>query len=72
MSRGKPISPKDPQKIIDRYLGGETAKEIGADFGYNDGHAVCNFLKDAGVRSAPTQEHLRAINAQHCNFKAAR
>jgi hypothetical protein len=36
MSRGRPITPKDPQKIIERYLAGETAKEIGCDFGYTD------------------------------------
>jgi hypothetical protein len=58
MSRGKPISPKDPQKIIDRYLSGETAKEIGTDFGYIDGHAVYNFLKDAGVPIRTNAEAL--------------
>jgi len=58
MSRGKPISPKDPQKIIDRYLSGETAKHIGEDFGYTDGHAVYKFLKDAGVPIRTNAEAL--------------
>jgi uncharacterized protein (DUF433 family) len=50
MSRGKPITPKDPQKIIDRYLAGETPKAIAGDFGHIDGHAVIRFLKNAGVK----------------------
>jgi hypothetical protein len=58
MSRGKPISPKDPARIIERYLAGETAKEIGADFGYNDGNAVYKFLKDAGVQIRSNAEIL--------------
>jgi len=49
MSRGRPITPKDPQEVIARYLSGETAKEIAQDFGYNDGHAVLKFLRDAGI-----------------------
>ena len=58
MSRGRPITPKDPQKIIDRYLSGETAKQIGEDFGYTDGHAVYKFLKDAGVPIRTNAEAL--------------
>jgi hypothetical protein len=58
MSRGRPISPKNPQGIIDRYLAGESAKQIAQDFGYTDGHAVYKFLKGAGVPIRTNAEAL--------------
>jgi hypothetical protein len=35
--------------MIDRYLAGEFAKDIGGDFGYLDGKTINNFLREAGV-----------------------
>jgi hypothetical protein len=57
MSRGRPITPKDPQEVINRYLSGQTAKEIGFDFGYTDSAAVLKFLRDAGVQIRNRKEN---------------
>ena len=57
MTRGKPISPKNPQEVIDRYLSGQTAKEIGFDFGYTNGASVLKFLRDAGVQLRNRKEN---------------
>jgi len=59
MSRGKPISPKNPQELIDRYLSGQTAKEIGFDFGYTNGASVLKFLRDAGVQIRNREENRK-------------
>ena len=48
-ARGGPFRPQNPQKIIDRYLAGEFAKDIAVDFGYLNGTSINKFLREAGV-----------------------
>ena len=50
------FDPNDPQKIIDRYLAGESATDIARDFGYTHGSLVNVFLRTHGVQMRPVQE----------------
>ena len=53
----QPFEPKDPQKIIDRYvLGLESAKEIALDYGYPQPNAIRKFLLNAGVKMRSREE----------------
>jgi hypothetical protein len=49
------LEPRDPQKIIDRYLAGENAIDIARDFGYTGSGVVLKWLRARGVeiRSMP-------------------
>jgi len=59
----QPFEPKDPQKIIDRYVAGETAKQIGLDYGYLQAVTIKKFLLNAGVPLRPAEEE-REIERQ--------
>jgi hypothetical protein len=53
----QPFEPKDPQKIIDRYVVGlESAREIALDYGYRQPAAIRKFLLKAGVKMRTRKE----------------
>jgi len=57
MSRSPQFLPDNPQKIIERYLAGESPKQIGFDFGYSNGSSVLKFLRVAGVQIRSREEN---------------
>lgn len=59
----QPFMPENPQKVIDRYIAGETAKQIGFDYGYLQAGIIKKFLLKAGV-SLRSAEEEREIEIQ--------
>ena len=56
MSRGLPFRPKDPARIIERYLAGESPLEVGSDFGYTQAAPILKLLKNAGIKMRTPRE----------------
>ena len=50
------FEPKNPARIIERYLQGESAREIALDFGYTQQNAIRKFLVNAGVKMRSREE----------------